>query len=190
MFENGMSPFQSIQALGNSHAENIHTRRHNTALSQFRSILRKGKIFRLKRRLLNARESLYDLNALKPDLHVEGSFYSGIRVVPIDAIIGSEGRTADFDMGFHPLNESARDRWVSMAVAYLERLPLPPIELIQVGNVYFVRDGHHRLSVCRAFGQIAMDAEVTTWQASGPFPWQADEHRETPYLWKKLNLST
>ncbi len=106
------------------------------------------------------------------------------------SIIGSEGRAADFDLGFHPLDESARDRWVSMAVAYLRHLPLPPVELIQVGDAYFVRDGHHRISVGRAFGQIAIDAEVTTWGASSPFPWQAETSRSMPHLLKKLNLST
>jgi hypothetical protein len=84
---------------------------------------------------------------------VHGSFYTGVRVVPISAIIGSEGRTADFDMDFHPLNEGARERWVSMAIAYLACLALPPVQLIQIGEAYFVRDGHHSISVSRALGR-------------------------------------
>ena len=189
MFQGSLNSFPNIQPLG-GYSENMPARQYNTALNQFKSILLKGKIFRLKRKVLNHAQYLYDLNTLKRDLHVCGSFYSGIQVVPIRSIIGSEGRTADFDMGFHPLNEAARDRWVNMAMVYLARLPLPPIELIQVGNGYFVRDGHHRISVSRAFGQIAMYAEVITWKASPPFPWQADTFQKTPYPLKSFNLST
>ncbi|RPJ22689.1 MAG: hypothetical protein EHM33_22860 [Chloroflexi bacterium] len=174
MFENRMNPFENIRLPDQCCSGNMYARQYNTALNEFRSTLFKGKILRLKRKVLNRTQYLYDLNALKPGLHVRGSYYTGIKVVPICAIIGSEGRTADFDMDFHPLNEAARERWVNMAIAYLSRLSLPPVQLIQIGEAYFVRDGHHRLSVSRAFGQIAMDAEVITWKASPPFPWQPD----------------
>jgi hypothetical protein len=171
MFQNGMNPFQ-FQLPGESHLGNLHTRQYNTALNRFRLSLFRGEIFRLKRKVLNRPQWLYDLNALKPDLHVRGSFYAGIRVVSINSIIGSEGRIADFDMDFHPVSEDARERWVNMAMVYLSRLALPPIQLIQIGDAYFVRDGHHRISVSRAFGQLAMDAEIIAWNASPPFPWQ------------------
>ncbi len=172
MLDNRITLYDAAQLLNTCGSENIHAHQYNTALNRFNSTLFKGKILRLKRRVLNHRQSLYDLNALKPGLHVRGSFYAGVKVVPVHSIIGSEGRTADFDLDFHPLNETSQERWVSLAIAYLSRLPLPPIQLIQVGEVYFVRDGHHRISVSRAFGQIAMDAEVITWKACPPFPWQ------------------
>lgn len=174
MFDNRMDPFQNAYLLNPRGSGNMHARQYNTALSQFKATLFKGKIFRLAAKVLNRAQHLYDLNALKPDLHVRGSFYAGIKVVSIRSIIGSEGRTTDFDLEFHPMHEQARERWVNLAIAYLARLPLPPIQLIQVGDVYFVRDGHHRLSVSRAFGQMAMDAEVITWKAAPPFPWQPD----------------
>jgi hypothetical protein len=41
--------------------------------------------------------------------------------------------------------------------------------LIQVGDDYFVRDGHHRISVARAFGREQIDAEVIVWDL-GPRP--------------------
>ncbi len=172
MFDNRITIFDAAHLLNPCGSENIHAHQYNTALNRFNRTLFKGKILRLKRRILNRRQNLYDLNALKPDLHVRGSFYAGIKVVPIHSIIGSEGRADDFDIDFHPLNEAAQERWVSLAVAYLSRLPLPPVQLIQVGEVYFVRDGHHRVSVGRAFGQAAIDAEVIAWKASPPFPWQ------------------
>lgn len=171
MFEN-RDLFQSAHLLNSCNSENMYARQYNTALSQFKSTLLKGRIFRLAAKVFHRKSRLYDLNALKPDLHVRGSFYAGIKVVLIDAIIGSEGRITDFDMEFHPLHEKARERWVNLAIAYVARLPLPPIQLIQVGEAYFVRDGHHRLSVSQAFGQMAMDAEVIVWRACPPFPWQ------------------
>ena len=172
MFQNNLNLYQNPQLPGSGYSENMYARQYNTALNQFKSMLAKGKFARLKRKVLQRPQFLYDLNALKPDLSVHGSCYSGIQVVPINSIIGSEGRTADFDMDFHPIGEAARERWVNMAIVYLSRLPLPPIQLIQIGDAYFVQDGHHRISVSRTFGQVAMDAEVITWKAQPPFPWQ------------------
>ena len=69
-------------------------------------------------------------------------------------------------------------------------LPLAPIQLIQVGDAYFVRDGHHRISVSRAFGQVAMDAEVITWKAQPPFPWQTNRSLERSYSLQSFDLSS
>jgi hypothetical protein len=100
----------------------------------------------------------------------------GIRTVPISQIRGSEGRSRDFDCDFNPLRDHGRDRWMRVALARLEGKSLPPVELIQVGDVYFVRDGHHRISVARALGQPDIEAEVVTWQVVSPLP----EGRSTP----------
>src|SRR6266540_5030436 len=77
-----------------------------------------------------------------------------------------EGRCDDFDVGFHPLKEHTEERWVSVARAQLRGLGLPPVELIQLGAVYFVRDGHHRISVAAALGQQEIDAVVTVWRVN------------------------
>ena len=174
MFENWIGYSDNTVMGDRKYSENIYSRQYNAALDRFRSTLLSGTFYRWKRKVIHRPERLYDLNALKYQLSLSGSSYAGIQAIPIRAIIGSEGKTADFDMEFHPVRESSRERWVSIAMAYLARLPLPPIELIQVGNAYFVRDGHHRISVSRAFGQTAMDAEVITWKASSPFPWEVD----------------
>jgi hypothetical protein len=190
MFENQMNPFQNIYSPDHGCSQNIHAHQYNTALNQFRFALMKGRLFRLRMGLLNRASLLYDLNTLKRGLGVQGSCYSGIRVVPVRAVIGSEGRTADFDLAFHPLGEAARERWVNMAIVYLSRIPLPPIQLIRVNEAYFVRDGHHRISVARTFGQAAMDAEVITWNAASAFPWQPVEIPENPFMLKGAHLST
>jgi hypothetical protein len=179
MFENNLLAGQNLHLWDERCTRTMYAHRYNTAIHQFKSTLFKGKLSRLERRILRRPQRLYDLNSLKQNLSLRGSSYAGIQVVHISSILGSEGRTADFDIDFHPMSEAARERWVNMAIVHLSRLPLPPIQLIQVGDVYFVRDGHHRISVSRAFGQVAMDAEVIiTWKVAPPFPWQPEAAQE------------
>ncbi len=89
---------------------------------------------------------------------------AGEREVSLADIRGTEGRQNDFDDQFHPLSDRTRERWLSAARANEEGRSLPPVELIQVGEVYFVRDGHHRVSVARTFGQTTIHARVTIWE--------------------------
>ncbi len=168
MYESGNNPFHEYLAHNGYTPESAHSRHLNTAISQFKWSLFCGRISRL----LRGAFQLYDLNVIRKSLGVCGVFHAGIRVVELEKIVGSEGRTGDFDRRFHPLCERERERWVSVATARLSHQSLPPVELIQVGEAYFVRDGHHRISVARAFGQMAIDAEVIVWNASPPFPWQ------------------
>jgi hypothetical protein len=171
MFQNNLSLDQTTRLPGSGSAASVYARQYNTALNHFNATLRNGTLARLKRRVLQRPQSLYNLNTLKPVLGLQGSFYAGMQVVPIGSIIGSEGRTTDFDMDFHPTSAILRERWVNLAMMYLVHLQLPSIELIQIEEAYFVRDGHHRISVSRAFGQLAMHAQVITWKAMRPFPW-------------------
>ena len=61
---------------------------------------------------------------------------------------------------------------MSVAGAQIQGVPLPTVDLIQVGDRYFVRDGHHRISVARTLGRHFIEAEVTVYQMSGPLPWE------------------
>ncbi len=85
----------------------------------------------------------------------------GLRVVPLDAIIGSVGRGRDFDRRFRPTSARVRSRWEQIAAAMRRGDPLPPVSLNQIGELYFVEDGHHRVSVARALGRTEIDAYVT-----------------------------
>jgi hypothetical protein len=93
-----------------------------------------------------------------------GGRYAGVNTVPVNAIRGSEGRTRDFDADFNPLTDNIQDRWVSIYTAQKRGAALPPVELIRVAETYFVRDGHHRVSVARAMGQEYIEAVVTAWE--------------------------
>jgi hypothetical protein len=108
---------------------------------------------------------LLHLRAVREMYDVHSSHYGGTRAVPIAQIRGSEGRCDDFDAEFRPLRSYTKGRWVSIALAWQKGVALPPVELIQVGDAYYVRDGHHRISVAKAWGQENIDAEVTVWEA-------------------------
>ena len=191
MFENPMTPFNNRHVLEScSSDKEQYVRRYNTALNCFKSTWIKGIIFRLLAKVLHRRPYLHDLNDIKPALKLHGSHYSGVKAVRIGAIIGTEGKASDFDMGFYPRSETSRERWINMAMVYLCCFTLPPVQLTQVGDAYFVRDGHHRISVARAFGQTSIDAEVVIWNASPPFPWQPDAVAESLYSLKQVDLST
>lgn len=101
--------------------------------------------------------SYYDVkNMAKPKTQT----YRGMKVVPIAKIIGSEGRYKDFSKAFLPRKEHLRHRWESIDRAHLTDIILPPISLFKIGDVYFVRDGNHRVSVAKMQGSLAIDAEV------------------------------
>ena len=107
---------------------------------------------------------------------------AGVRSVPISQIKGSKGRCTDFDRDFNPLQEHSRGRWLHIARAREQGKALPPVELVQIGELYFVQDGHHRISVARALGQQTIEAQVVVWQVSGPLPWETERRASTPSL--------
>ena len=94
-------------------------------------------------------------------LSLKGQYYRGLQVICLDKIVGSEGRYHDFDRAFFPRQSHTKERWVSIDQAYYKHTPLPPVELVKAGEVYFVRDGNHRVSVARSRGQEFIDAYVT-----------------------------
>ncbi|NTW97714.1 MAG: hypothetical protein HGB28_04105, partial [Oscillochloris sp.] len=104
---------------------------------------------------------LLPFEEVRARLHVRGQHYLGNHTVPIGDIIGSEGRYADFDRQFAPRSEATRFRWMSIDRAHYQDVGLPAVDLYKLGNIYFVKDGHHRISVARQRGQLEVDATVT-----------------------------
>jgi hypothetical protein len=86
---------------------------------------------------------------------------AGTAVVPLDAIVGTVDRGRDFDRSFRPTTGRVRSRWEHIATAMRRGEAMPPVDLVRVGQIYFVRDGHHRVSVARALGYNDIDATVT-----------------------------
>jgi hypothetical protein len=85
----------------------------------------------------------------------------GTKVVALEAIVGTVDRGREFDRSFRPTSGRVRSRWEHVATAMRRGESMPPVDLIQIGEIYFVRDGHNRVSVARALGRTDIDAYVT-----------------------------
>jgi hypothetical protein len=85
----------------------------------------------------------------------------GLKSIPLDSIVGSVGRAREFDRSFRPTSTRTRPRWERIANAQRRGQDMPPISVYRVGDLHFVRDGHHRVSVARAQGRPDIDGYVT-----------------------------
>ena len=85
----------------------------------------------------------------------------GPQVVQLDAIVGTVDRGREFDRRFRPTSARVRSRWEHIAAAMRRGEAMPPIDLLRIGEIHFVRDGHHRVSVARSLGREDIDAYVT-----------------------------
>lgn len=142
-----------VFTFGNSYADE--------ALIRFNAALLRGNLLMAVNGLLGRRTGL---NSLPGFAGFRREHSRGLVTVSTRRIIGSEGRGRDFDRFFHPLNERIRDRWIQVAVAILKGRHLPAVELIELDGCYYIRDGHHRVSVAQATGQNEIEAFVTVWE--------------------------
>jgi hypothetical protein len=85
----------------------------------------------------------------------------GLQVITLDSIVGSVDRSREFDRRFRPTSGQVRERWQRLALAQRRGEPIPPIDVYRVGDMHFVLDGHHRVSVAHALGLKTIDAFVT-----------------------------
>jgi hypothetical protein len=85
----------------------------------------------------------------------------GPAVVALDDIVGTVDRQREFDRRFRPTTGRVRSRWEHIAAAMRRGEAMPPVDLLRIGEIYFVRDGHHRVSVARALGHTDINAFVT-----------------------------
>jgi len=162
MFESYPNHSQYCGFFDPSHRLNDHADLIFRAIRLFNAALSRGRFARFKRLFSRKSGRLLDLNNLF-GTHMRAQYYGGVRAVALHKICGSLGRTADFDCDFNPLDSRLRDRWQSIAMACLHNTGLKPVELILIGDCYYVQDGHHRISVAHALGKCAIDAEVTVW---------------------------
>lgn len=109
--------------------------------------------------------SLISLNDVKQMIKSNAETYIGMKVIPIDKIVGSEGRYKDFDNRFFPKSTHLKNRWQHVDEAAIKDITLPPIKVYELAGLYFVRDGNHRVSVAKARGTEFIDAEVVSLQS-------------------------
>jgi hypothetical protein len=127
--------------------------------------LRRGRLDRIWSALSGRPSHLLSLAEVDRSA-VRARHEAGLQMVQIDDICGSSGRCRDFDRRFRPLQDHSERRWLSVARARQENKSLPSVELVRVGEAYYCLDGHHRISVARAFGQPEIEAMVTVWQVA------------------------
>ena len=85
----------------------------------------------------------------------------GLETIPLASIVGSVDRTRDFDRRFRPTSNRLRERWQGINLALRRGRGMPPISVYRIGDLHFVRDGHHRVSVALALHHSAIEANVT-----------------------------
>ena len=90
-----------------------------------------------------------------------GETYLGLQTIKLDSIVGSVDTMRDFDRRFRPTSSRVRERWERLALAQARGEPIPPIDVYRIGDLHFVKDGHHRVSIAIAGGQDVIDAYVT-----------------------------
>jgi hypothetical protein len=155
---------------GISSASPAHFHRAAEAYHYFQQARQRGWWFVLWSWITRSPTALTSLRDVEARCKVAHRRFIGTRSVLISLIRGSEGRIEDFDAAFNPRRLHSRQRWSSIAMAWKQGITLPPVDLIQVGDSYFVRDGHHRVSVLKAMGQAYIDAQVTAWEVAETAP--------------------
>ena len=115
---------------------------------------------------------LLPFGEVRQRLRLENPHYKGLQEVPLDRIVGSVGRYQDFTRTFLPRRGNLRDRWATVQDRVAQGGGLPPVDLFQVGDAYFVRDGHHRVSVARA--RRARTIQAFVWEYETKVPLEPD----------------
>lgn len=118
--------------------------------------------------LTGRRNDLLAFDEVREKLRIGGPIYRGVQSVRLAQIVGSVNRYNEFDRAFLPTQAHTASRWQRVSRAWYEEVSLPPVLLYQVGDIYFVVDGNHRVSVARELGQDFIDAEVRECQVRVP----------------------
>ena len=120
----------------------------------------KSFLNRIRAALSGQPTRLLSYDDVREKLRVGGPIYRGVQTIRLDQVAGSLNRYHQFDRAFLPTQDDTASRWQRIDRAFYEDISLPPVVLYKVGQVYFVVDGHHRVSVAREQGQEFIEAEV------------------------------
>ena len=149
---------------------------YRAALNDFERARRQAALQQTLARLRGESSALLTYDEVRKQLKVMGISERGIREIPLDAIVGSVGRSGDYTRNFMPIQDSDEARWASVKTAFLGQAGVPPIEVYQIGDAYFVKDGNHRVSVARQLEIPTIEAYVT--EVRTRVPLSADDNPE------------
>ena len=137
------------------------------ARSAFQAAIRRGRRWETWQDIRGRPADLVPFAEISSALHLYNRIPVGTRQVPLDDIVGSVDRAGDFTRNLLPRREYLHDRWCRV-YAHVSVHGFDPVSLHKVGEVYFVNDGNHRLSVLRAMKAVAVEAEVTEFPCRVP----------------------
>jgi len=137
-----------------------YQQRLNEGRTKFQSVYNKAFWRELLSQLTGRHQDLLNFDEIRSRLHLHEEHYEGVRDVPLEQIAGSVGRYKDFTATFLPRKSGMKERWSRVYALANSLEGPPPIELYKVGDVYFVRDGNHRVSVARQLRAKTIQAHV------------------------------
>ena len=133
---------------------------HTTASKDFRHARRRAEVEQWLAWLTGRSASLICFRDISSLLNTQATCTSELHEIPLDAIVGSVGRCSDYTRSFHPIRDNDLDRWASVNDALAAAKSLPAINVYQLGDLFFVVDGHHRVSAARQQGRTTIQAWV------------------------------
>ena len=134
---------------------------YHIAVQDFRQARKQAAVQQLLAHLTGKSAELLAYDDVRQQLRETGTIERGLQEIPLDAIVGSVGRYDDFTRDFMPKKDSDQERWARVKTAVLDMSGMAPIDVYQIGEAYFVRDGNHRVSVARRLGTGTISAHVT-----------------------------
>jgi len=144
------------------------------AKSEFESARFRVLFNNLKSYISGKENKLLSFEEISKGLNLHNQKYLGIKTIDIDDIVGSIDRYKDFDRHFLPRKTNLEHRWSNIYSAYKKNIDLPLVKLYKAGNIYFVLDGNHRVSVAKRMGMKYIDAEVTEFTTKIPISREMD----------------
>lgn len=139
-----------------------------SAANDFKKARGRASLEKLMSRITGRSTELLSYEDVRQAARASGVLSQTLVDVPLDSIVGSVNRYKDFTRTFLPRQDNVEERWISIYKASSDVKGLPPIDLYRIGDVYFVQDGHHRVSVARQMGFESIQAYVTEIRSNVP----------------------
>ncbi|MFN2137536.1 MAG: universal stress protein [Candidatus Promineifilaceae bacterium] len=161
-------------------------RSYEQAMQDFRRARQEAALRQLLQRVSGKSDELLAYNDVSDKLPITDAVERGLQEIPLNAIVGSVGRAEDFTRDFLPRRDSDAERWAAVKAAVIDMKGWPPIQVYQLGDAYFVKDGNHRVSVARRLGNKTITAYVTEIETRLPLGAAADPEaiiRRANYLY-------
>ncbi len=145
-----------------------NTLHYRMAIQDFQAARQRAAVEEILARLKGKSNQLLSYDDVAEKLKLRLRTERGIQQIPLDAIVGSVGRNTDFTRTFLPRQMKDQQRWARVKAAVEDGLDLPPIEVYKVGEVYFVVDGNHRVSIAKQAGAPSIAARVIEFKTTVP----------------------